>query len=447
MVERNNHHLGWVRVTSFPFFYGWVIVAVAGLTHFTAAPGQTYVISIFLEPMIEDMEWSRTIFSSLYTVGSMTAALFMVGVGRALDRFGARRTLVILCFFMGLATFWMSSVDAMWELFIGFALLRTIGLGSFGLVATTMISTWFIRLRGRATAIASLGGATSMAAFPVLVHILIEYFEWRQTWVVLGILVWTLLLLPALVFIRRSPEDVGILPDGNGEYVTADVDSLGKTLACRGRNISEGVEVPSGEVHFSLGEAMRTRSLWMLVFSSVAQPLIMTGLMFHHVSILGTKGLSPGLAAASMGLFGPLMLFSNLVCGYLADRIANRILLTAGQAILIISMLWLVTTNSAWEAVVYIVLSSLSVGLIGTTGTVIWANYFGRKHLGSIRGFATTVMVGFSALGALPFGILYDRSGSYDSAILVLLVLPVIACVSSFLAFPPQKSSSTPNIR
>lgn len=446
MAERNKHHLGGLRVTSLPFFYGWVIVAVAGLIHFTAAPGQTYVISIFLEPMIEDMEWSRTVFSGLYTVGSMTAALFMVGVGRALDRFGARRTVVLLCLLMGLATFWMSSVNAMWELFVGFALLRTIGQGSFGLVATTMISTWFIRLRGRATAIASLGGAASMAAFPFLIHILIEYFEWRQTWVVLGILVWVLLLLPALVFVRRSPEGVGILPDGNREYVAGNHDSSGENLACRGRNISGDVEIPAGEVHFSLSEALRTRSLWMLVFSSIAVPLIMTGLMFHHVSILGSKGLSSGLAAATMGLFGPLMLLSNLGCGYLADRVANRILLTAGQAILIVSMLWLVTVNSPWEAVVYIVLSSLSVGLIGTTGTVIWANYFGRKYLGSIRGFSTTVMVGFSALGALPFGMIYDRSGSYDSAILALIVLPVVAGVFSFLAFPPQKSGSVSDI-
>ena len=160
-----------------PFFYGWVILFVAALVHFSSAPGQTYVSSIFIDHMIDDLGWSRTTFSSLYTAGSMTAAIFMVAAGRALDKFGARKTLTTLCLMMFLATFWMSGVDSLWKLFVGYALLRTIGQGSFGLVATTMVSTWFIRIRGRATAISSVGGAASLALFPFIVHILIERFD------------------------------------------------------------------------------------------------------------------------------------------------------------------------------------------------------------------------------------------------------------------------------
>ena len=161
----------WIK--SLSFYYGWVIVAIAGLAHFSSAPGQTYVSSIFLEPMIEDLNWSRTLFSGMYTAGSLTAALFMILVGKALDRIGSRKMLVVLCVLMGFACIWMSGVSTEWQLLIGFAALRTIGQGSFGLVSSTMISIWFIRIRGRATAVASFGGAASMAIFPVLslIHI------------------------------------------------------------------------------------------------------------------------------------------------------------------------------------------------------------------------------------------------------------------------------------
>jgi len=407
----------------FPFFYGWVILFVAALAHFASAPGQTYVSSIFIDPMIDDLGWSRTTFSSFYTAGSLTAAIFMVSAGKALDKFGARKTLTTLCLTMFLATFWMSAVDSLWKLFIGYALLRTIGQGSFGLVATTMVSTWFIRIRGRATAISSIGGAASLALFPFIVHILIERFDWRNTWLILGLVVLIVLLFPALVLIRRSPEAVGLRPDGVNYRISETGEESDKEVS---------------EANFTLAEALRTKSLWMLVFGSTAMPLIMTGLMFHHVSILGAKGISPGLAAVTMGLFGPLVFLGSLGCGYLADRIPNRFLLAAGQLTLILAMLWTIIISDPWQAIIYIFLASISISLMSTPNTVIWANYFGRAHLGSIRGFASTVMVAFSAMGALPFGLIYDRTGSYNDAIFILLMLPVIAGIAYMLAIEPK---------
>ena len=155
----------------------------------------------------------------MYTAGSLTAALLMILVGKALDRIGSRKMLVVLCVLMGFACIWMSGVSTEWQLLIGFAALRTIGQGSFGLVSSTMISIWFIRIRGRATAVASFGGAASMAIFPVIVHFLITQFDWRVTWVILGVSVWCILLIPSALLVRRSPESVGLLPDG----VVADV--------------------------------------------------------------------------------------------------------------------------------------------------------------------------------------------------------------------------------
>ena len=417
----------WIK--SLPFYYGWVIVAVAGLAHFTSAPGQTYVTSVFLEPMIEDLNWSRTLFSGMYTAGSLIAALFMVVVGKALDRFGSRKMLATLCVLMGFSCIWMSGVSTQWQLLLGFAALRTIGQGSFGLVSSTMISIWFIRIRGRATAVASFGGAASMAIFPVIVHFFVALYDWRVTWLILGVSVWCILLIPSVLLVRRSPESVGLIPDG-------------EIVDIEGNNCTtEKSYVEEDEFSYTLSDALRTRALWMLTLSSLAVPLVMTGLMFHHVSILGAQGISSQMAAVTLGIFGPLMLVFSVVSGLLADRFPGRYLLALGQAILVVAMLWVFVIGSSWQAIIYVVISAAAVGLVHTTGTVIWANYFGRAYLGSIRGFATTVMVAFSAMGALPFGFIYDWTGTYDMALWVLMGLPFTALIFSLFASPPRRDN------
>ena len=416
---------------SLPFYYGWVIVFVAALVQFASAPGQTYVVSIFIEPMITEMGWSRTLFSSMYAIASLSAALFMIVVGRSLDRFGTRRTLTTLIVLMGLATIWMSAMDSEWKLVIGFASIRAIGQGSLGrLVGPTMISTWFIRMRGRANSISSVGGALSMAVFPLLVHMFISEFGWRMSWLILGFSVWALLLLPSVILVRRNPEEVGLLPDGIPN-------------SNRPQNAS-GLSMDI-EVNFSMREALQTRALWMLTLSGVSMPLIMTGLMFHHVSVLDSKGLSPWFAAMTMGLFGPMTLIFNVCCGFLVDKFANRFLLTAGNAILIITMLCLMWTSDTWQAIIYIVLLSASGSLIYTTNTVVWANYFGRLGLGTITGFNTTMMVAFSALGAIPFGLIHDQTGSYDKALVMLIAMPAGSLLCALLATPPKKRLATLN--
>ena len=421
----------WIK--SLPFYYGWVIVAVAGLAHFTSAPGQTYVTSVFLEPMIEDLNWSRTLFSGMYTAGSLIAALFMVVVGKALDRFGSRKMLATLCVLMGFSCIWMSGVSTEWQLLLGFAALRIIGQGSFGLVSSTMISIWFIRIRGRATAVASFGGAASMAIFPVIVHFFVALYDWRVTWLILGVSAWCILLIPSVLLVRRSPESVGLIPDGEI------VDREGNNCT------TEKNYVADDEFSYTLSDALRTRALWMLTLSSLAVPLVMTGLMFHHVSILGAQGISSQMAAVTLGLFGPLMLVFSVVSGLLADRFPGRYLLALGQAILVVAMLWVFVIGSSWQAIIYVVISAAAVGLVHTTGTVIWANYFGRAYLGSIRGFATTVMVAFSAMGALPFGFIYDWTGTYDMALWVLMGLPLTALIFSLFASPPRRDDNVSN--
>jgi MFS family permease len=372
------------------------------------------------------MGWSRTLVAGLYTAGSLTAGVAVLFVGRLLDRFGARVMLTAVGVLFGVAAFAMSKVSHPAHLFVGFAALRLMGQGSLGLIATTAIAMWFVRLRGRATAIASLGGTASLAAFPPFVHMVISHMGWRDAWMVLGFVVWGVLLLPAVLLLRRSPESVGLLPDGDSDTERRQVRDFRQT----------------SEINWSLGEAARTRSFWLLLIAGASNALVGTALMFHQISLLASKGLSAGAAAAVFSVIAPLVLLGTFAAGFLSDRIPNRFLIVGGQVLLAVAMLFTNLINAPWLAFIYGGMLGLSSGFLMVTNTVIWPNYYGRAHLGSIRGAATASSVTFAALGPLPFAFLFDLTQSYTSAVMVFLAMPVACAVAALLATPPRKTDS-----
>ena len=314
-------------------------MAVASLAMFISGPGQTYSFSIFVEPIREEMGWSQTLIASLYTGGSLTASLALIVVGRLLDRFGARVMLTLVGVLFGLGALWMSGVSNQGELYAGITIMRLLGQGALGLISTTLIAIWFIRLRGPVTAIGALGAVISQAAFPPLIFLLISTVGWRSSWVILAFVIWATIVLPAALLVRRSPESVGLLPDG-----AADTNS--------GRKEQDTPE-DSGEVSFSLAEAMKTRSFWLLLFAGTSQSLISTALVFNNDSLITSKGLDAGVAASIFTVMAPMALVGNFAAGFLLDRYNNRSVLAVAQVLLIVPMLWSLLISSAWQALIY----------------------------------------------------------------------------------------------
>ncbi len=193
------------------------------------------------------------------------------------------------------------------------------------------------------------------------------------------------------------------------------------------------------EVNLTLNEALKSRSFWLLLFGSAPQPLIGTALAFHQISLLGNRGIPAGTAASVFSFVAPAQILGTFIAGFLADKYPNRYLLVVGQGFLIIAMLLTFMISEPWHAFLYGAVSGFGAGFIMTVGSVIWPNYFGRRHLGSIRGVAMAGMVIFAALGPLPFGLIFDLTGSYSMAILIFLFLPVSGAVAAMLARPPRR--------
>ena len=380
--------------------------------------------------MLEELGWSRTMASGLYTAGSLTAAVLVVMVGRMLDRYGARVMMAAVGTVFGFALIWMSTVNHPIQLYIGYAAIRTLGQGSIVLISTTMVAIWFVRMRGRATALTALGSAGGQISFPLLIHLFVDDFGWRGAWIALAVIVWVVVIPIAVFLIRRSPEAIGVLPDGDSP-VESPTGSKGSAAPLV---VNEG---------HTLHQATRTRSFWLLLYAGSSQSLIGTALVFHLISFFETKGVGDGAAAVTLSIMAPLALSSMFLSGYLSDKIPNRYLLVVSQLGLAIAMLWALTIDADWQAYVFGGMLGFSAGFTMTTTAVIWPNYYGRAHIGSIRGIATSGMVAAAALGPLPFGIAFDIAGSYSTVILLFLAMPVTCAIAAFFARAPQAPTST----
>lgn len=406
-------------------YYGWVIVAVATLAVFMSSPGQTYVAAVFVDPIQQETGWSRTLISGLYTAGSLTAAAGMFLVGRLMDRRGPRLALVVVGVSFGLTALGMSQVTHPLHLYAGFVLLRLLGQGSLNLIPTTMVAQWFVRLRGRAISVIALGAIAGQATFPPALHLLIARTDWRTAWVVQAALVWALLLPPVLLFVRRTPESVGLRPDGDPPRAAAG-------------QLADAIAEPREE-EWTPGEAFRTSTFWLLMAAGASHPLISTALTFHHVSFMASRGLDATTAAMVFTVMAPFSLAGTLLAGAVVDRFAVRHLLVAAQGGLMAALLWSATISMPWQALAYGGLLGLTSGFGMTLQSVVWPSYFGRRHLGSIRSVATASMIASAAVGPLPFGWLFDLTGSHRVGIAVFLALPALSAAAAAAAVPPRR--------
>ena len=412
-------------VNASPVYYGWIILAVGATGLIMTSPGQTYAVSVFIDYFIADLGISRSLVSTLYTVGTLTASFGLPFIGRLVDRRGSRLMITVITILLGLTCFYMGYVRGALMLGLGFVALRLLGQGSLSLVSRNVINQWWVRRRGMAmgiagVAVAFLGGA----GFPNLINSLIPTFGWRTSYMILGLLLFLVMLPVGLIFTRDRPEEYGLYPDG---------------VAATNEDADSESAAPLEE-NWTLSEAVRTRAFWLISAGLASMSMLMTGLTFHIFSIFRDNGLSSTVAASVFVPIAATAAIVHLGGGLLIDRIAARILLALAlllQALILVMAPFLPSVEIAF---LFGLIMGITAGLEMTVGGVIWAKYFGRLHLGSITGLSLTIMVASSALGPMPFGIARDLMGSYTVILASFAILPfLLAIVTLIFASPPRR--------
>ncbi len=392
-------------VSGSPIYYGWVILLVGTFGMFMTTPGQTLGVSVFLDRIIQDLGLSRASVSLMYTVGTLLGSFSLPFIGRFIDARGPRLAVVIISGLFALACVWMGFVGGPITLLVGFILIRGLGQGALGLVSLHVINLWFVRRRGLAVGLSGLGMAVATALFPFTIEALIGAFGWRTAYILLGVGVMTTILPLGAWLYRGTPELYGLRPDSR---------------------VQPGEETPP-EKHYTLAQTRRTVTFWLFVSGDFFGAALGTGLIFHHYDIMAGAGIDRLAASAVFVPFGFIAAGSNLLTGVLMDRVPPRFLLAASLALLCASLVFAAFVTTPALVLVYGAIFGVAQGMRGAISGSAYAHYFGRAHIGSIKGFTATLTVAGTAFGPLIFALGNGWFGSYAPILLISALPPLLA--------------------
>src|SRR5688572_2925691 len=273
------------------FFYGWVIVAVGFLAHIASAFSISSTLSVFLKPLSQDLGLSRGVFSLIRSGEILIGAAAAPVIGTLLDRNGGKWLMAAGGLVSGVGFLLLGQARDFWQFAIVRWILISPGDSLMGsMVVNVSISQWFVRMRGRALALAGMGHGLAKVCMPLLAASLILYVGWRGAWVAFGVLTLALVVGPSLLLMRRRPEDMGLLPDGRS---TGESDSMPAEQS----NKLKSRRRPAEEVTWSRSEALRTRAFWLIVTTFGVAHVGVTGLNLHVFSYVSDQG-HPAMVAA-----------------------------------------------------------------------------------------------------------------------------------------------------
>ncbi|MCE7981024.1 MAG: MFS transporter [Caldilinea sp. CFX5] len=414
-------------INAIPFFYGWVILAVGTWGSVMMGPSQTFTFGLFIDSFERELQLSRATLSLLYGMATLGAAFLLPLVGKAIDRYGARRMMLAVTLGFGLSCLAMGSAQGLVTLLLALLALRFLGFGAMHLTSTTLITQWFIRKRGFVMGLAGQSLAISLFIYPPLGEFLIDQFAWRGAWMAFGLLVWIIMLPLGWLFYRDKPELYGLHPDGDAPTAHGFVQT-----PQRGEQ--------DNEVNWTLPEARQTRAFWIFAAALSATAMITAGLVFHQTSLFVEGGLRRDAAVSIFQVVAFASIAGNLIMGRLLDRFSARFLLAALMLLLAFTLLLVQVMHVTWHGVLYGICMGLCSGSFRVIDAVLWAKYFGRQHLGSIRGVTTLGATGGTALGAFPLGLSKDFLGSYVPALDLFIVITLLmACIVWFTKRPQKQ--------
>ena len=416
-----------------PFYYGWVIVAVAFVTMALGVTART-AFSLLMPPLIDEFGWDRGLAAGAFSFGFLVSALLSPIAGRLMDARGPRPLIETGVCVMASGLLLAPLIETPWHLYATLGLL--VG-GGGNLMTYTVHSqflpNWFVRRRSMAIGIAFAGvGAGSILLLPWLQSIIAEE-GWRASCRVMGLLV-LVVLVPLNLLVRQRPEDVGLRPDGASAPVTAD-----------GRSGAANIVDPAWvAVEWTLARAMATARFWWIALAYFCALFAWYAVQVHQTKYLIEIGFAPGVAAWALGFVAIAGIPGQIGLGALSDRIGREWVWTAGCAGFAICYAALIALGHtpSQELLVLMIFSQgfLGYALTSVMGPIV-AEIFEGPHYGAIFGAVTVALIGGGAAGPLAAGLIHDATGSYRPAFLLAIGCCFVSAAAIWMAAPRQVRS------
>ncbi|MAF85979.1 MAG: hypothetical protein CL875_05860 [Dehalococcoidales bacterium] len=400
-------------------FYGYIIVLI-GFATMLIMHGLLYSFGVFLKPVSAEFGWTRAMTSGAYSMSLFVLGLFYIITGRLNDRFGPRIVTTACGFLLGLGYLLMSQVNALWQLYLFWGLLVGIGIGGGWVPMISTVARWFVKRRGMMTGIVAAGVGLGTITVPPVASWLISSYDWRTSFLVIGITALALLILAAQ-FLKRDPSAIGQLPYGKNE---ANKDNL-----------------TSDATGLSLREASHTKQFWMLctllLFTYISKLTIMVHIVPHATDL----GISPMLSASILATIGGLSIVGRIGIGGISDRVGGKSTLIICFILLSATLFWLQLAKEVWMLYLFAITFGFSTGGLATLESPVIAEFFGLKAHGAILGVITFVACTGGAISSLMAGHIFDITGSYYSIFWIFAVLAITSLILVSLLKPTRKEN------
>lgn len=384
-----------------PFYYGWVNLALAALAMVGTLPGRTQGLGLITEGLLADLQLDRVAFARVNLWATLAGAVFALGVGRLIDRFGSRAVLTVVSAALGVTVLLMSGARGLASLALLVTLTRGLGQSALSVVSITMVGQWFVRRLSAAMAAYTVALSVGfMAAFPAVGAAVVGY-GWRAAWTGVGLAVLVGLAPLGWLLARRTPESVGLAPDGD--------DPAG----ARGGESGAATDADDAASGHTLRQALATPAFWVFGLASAVYGLTASGIALFNESILAERGFDASVYHRSLVVVALTALAGNFLGGWLATKWEMNRLLTLAMGLLAGALVSLPHVGTEAHVVAYAVVMGLAGGFVIVIFFTYWSRAYGRAHLGKIQGVAQALTVLASATGPLLLAECVTRTGSY----------------------------------
>ncbi len=371
---------------------------------FFSSFGQSFFLGIFNTSIRETLSITHGQFGSIYASATLLSSLLLIWVGKKIDDINIFRFAIYVTLLLSFSCFFFSKISSVVFLFIAIFLMRFSGQGMMSHTATTTVSRYFTKSRGRALSICWFGLSSAEFIMPVLMVFLLSITTWQNIWTIIAIII--LFFLPIASFFLVKKVNLDTREKTEGEEF-------------KEKNIKQWKRI----------EVLKDYKFYIVSMNMLAMPWIATGVFVYQSFISSSKNWGPFVIAQSFMSYSVFSVLTLLISGFLIDKFTSRKLLIFMNIPLFLSTFVIIYFNAPITAFVFLGLIGISNGLANVLGSSTWAEIYGVKHIGSIKALTTALMVFSTAFGTALFGILIDIGFSIEK----IAIISALYILTSFI--------------
>ena len=374
---------------------------------FFSSFGQSFFLGLFNSSIRDTLSITQGQFGSIYATATLLSSFLLIWVGKKIDDINIFKFAFFVTLLLSFSCFFFSKISSITFLFVAIFLMRFSGQGMMSHTATTTISRYFTKSRGKALSTGWFGLSTAEFILPVLIVYLLTITSWQNIWISVSIIVLIFLPITSYILIKNLNFD-------SREEV--------KETEHKEKDIFQWKRI----------EVLKDYRFYIICLNMLAMPWIATGVFVYQSFITESKDWGTFVIAQSFMVYSILSVVTLLISGFLIDKFTSRKLLIFMNIPLLLSTLVLIFFNSSMTSFIFLGLIGISNGLANVLGSSTWAEIYGVKHIGSIKALSTALMVFSTAFGTALFGLLIDRGYSIEQIAFVSFVYIFISIILLF---------------